>query len=147
MEDILRNIPGVVDTEIGYAGGTTPHATYPQVKKGTTGHAEAIRVVFDPERLPYEQLLGTFFRMHDPATRNRQGNDFGTQYRSAIFTFDEEQRRIAQEVKARVEASGKWKRPIVTEIVPASDFWPAEEYHQDYLLKNPGGYTCHYLRD
>lgn len=147
MEDILRNIPGVVDTEVGYAGGTTPHATYPQVKKGTTGHAEAIRVVFDPERLPYEQLLGTFFRMHDPATRNRQGNDFGTQYRSAIFTFDEEQRRIAQEVKARVEDSGKWRRPIVTEIVPASDFWPAEEYHQDYLLKNPGGYTCHYLRD
>ena len=147
MEDILRNIPGVVDTEVGYTGGTTPHATYQQIKKGTTGHAEAIRVVFDPERLPYEQILGTFFRMHDPTTRNRQGNDVGTQYRSAIFYFDEEQRRIAQEVKARVEASGKWKRPIVTEIVPASDFWPAEEYHQEYLLKNPGGYTCHYLRN
>jgi peptide methionine sulfoxide reductase msrA/msrB len=147
MEDILRTLPGVVDTEVGYAGGTTPHATYAQVKKGTTGHAEAIRVVFDPERLSYEQLLDLFFRMHDPTTRNRQGNDVGTQYRSAIFYGDEEQRRIAEKVKARVEASGKWKRPIVTEIVPTTEFWPAEEYHQDYLLKNPGGYTCHYLRD
>ncbi len=147
MEDILRDIPGVVDTEVGYTGGSTPHATYQQLMRGTTGHAEAIRVVFDPERLSYEELLGYFFRMHDPTTRNRQGNDVGSQYRSAIFTFDEEQRRIAQEVKAKVEASGKWKRPIVTEIVPASDFWPAEAYHQDYLKKNPGGYTCHYLRD
>lgn len=147
MEDILRNIPGVVDTEVGYTGGSTPHATYQQLLRGTTGHAEAIRVVFDPERLSYEELLGYFFRMHDPTTRNRQGNDAGSQYRSAIFTLDEEQRRIAQEVKAKLEASGKWKRPIVTEIVPASDFWPAEEYHQDYLKKNPGGYTCHYLRD
>jgi peptide methionine sulfoxide reductase msrA/msrB len=147
MEDILRKIPGVVDTEVGYTGGSTPHATYRQLKTGTTGHAEAIRVVFDPERLSYEELLGTFFRMHDPTTRNRQGNDVGSQYRSAIFTLDEEQRRIAHDVKAKVEASGKWKRPIVTEIVPASDFWPAEEYHQDYLVKNPGGYTCHYLRD
>jgi peptide methionine sulfoxide reductase msrA/msrB len=147
MEDILRNIPGVVDTEVGYTGGSTPHATYRQLKTGTTGHAEAIRVVFDPERLSYEELLGTFFRMHDPTTRNRQGNDVGSQYRSAIFTLDDEQRRIAHAVKAKVEASGKWKRPIVTEIVPASDFWPAEEVHQDYLVKNPGGYTCHYLRD
>lgn len=147
MEDILRDTPGVVDTEVGYTGGSTPHATYRQLIRGTTGHAEAIRVVFDPERLSYEELLGYFFRMHDPTTRNRQGNDVGSQYRSAIFYFDEEQRRIAQEAKAKLEASGKWKRPIVTEIVPASDFWPAEEHHQDYLKKNPGGYTCHYLRD
>jgi peptide methionine sulfoxide reductase msrA/msrB len=147
VEDILRGVPGVLDTEVGYTGGSTPHATYAQVKRGTTGHAEAIRVVFDPERLPYARLLEIFFRLHDPTTRNRQGNDVGTQYRSAIFTLDEEQRRTAHEVKARVEASGKWKRPIVTEIVAASDFWPAEEYHQDYLRKNPGGYTCHYLRD
>lgn len=147
VEDILRGVPGVLDTEVGYTGGNTPHATYAQVKRGTTGHAEAIRVVFDPERLPYERLLEIFFRLHDPTTRNRQGNDVGTQYRSAIFTFDEEQRRTALEGKARVEASGKWERPIVTEIVAASEFWPAEEYHQDYLRKNPGGYTCHYLRD
>ncbi|MBI4390291.1 MAG: bifunctional methionine sulfoxide reductase B/A protein [candidate division NC10 bacterium] len=147
VEDILRGLPGVLDTEVGYTGGSTPRATYAQVKTGTTGHAEAIRVVFDPERLPYARLLETFFRLHDPTTRNRQGNDVGTQYRSAIFTFDEEQRRTAHEVKARVEASEKWKRPIVTEIVAASDFWPAEEYHQDYIRKNPGGYTCHYLRD
>jgi peptide methionine sulfoxide reductase msrA/msrB len=147
MEDILRSTPGVIETEVGYTGGTTPNATYDQVKTGRTGHAEAIRVVFDPERLSYEDLLGVFFRMHDPTTRNRQGNDSGTQYRSAIFYADEEQRRAAEAVIARVEASGGWKRPIVTEIVPASEFWTAEEYHQDYLEKNPGGYTCHFLRD
>jgi peptide methionine sulfoxide reductase msrA/msrB len=147
MEEILRDVPGVIDTEVGYAGGTTPDATYEKVKTGRTGHAEAIRIVFDPERLSYEDLLGVFFRMHDPTTLNRQGNDVGTQYRSAIFYADEEQRRTAEAVKARVEASGKWKRPIVTAIVPATEFWPAEEYHQDYLEKNPGGYTCHFLRD
>ena len=147
MEEILRGIPGVVETAVGYTGGTTSHATYEEVSTGRTGHAESVRIVFDPERLTYEELLGYFFRMHDPTTPNRQGNDVGTQYRSAIFYESEEQRRIAEKVKASVEASGKWKRPIVTEIVPATQFWPAEDYHQDYLQKNPGGYTCHYLRD
>jgi peptide methionine sulfoxide reductase msrA/msrB len=147
MEEILRKIPGVVETEVGYTGGALPNATYPDVKTGRTGHAESIRIVFDPDRLPYEDLLGVFFRMHDPTTVNRQGNDIGTQYRSAIFYADEGQRRTAEAVKARVDASGKWKRPIVTEIVKAGEFWPAEDYHQDYLEKNPGGYTCHFLRD
>jgi peptide methionine sulfoxide reductase msrA/msrB len=147
MEEIIRDIPGVVETEVGYAGGTTPDATYEQVKTGRTGHAESIQVVFDPERLSYEELLGWFFRMHDPTTPNRQGNDTGTQYRSAIFYLNDQQRRTAEAVKARLDASGKWKRPIVTEIVVAGDFWPAEAYHQDYLEKNPGGYTCHFLRD
>lgn len=147
MEDILRDIPGVVDTEVGYTGGTSTNATYEQVSSGRSGHAESVRVTFDPERLTYEELLGWFFRMHDPTTLNRQGNDVGTQYRSAIFYLDEEQRRVAEQVKARVDASGKWKRPLVTEIVPAGEFWPAEAYHQDYLEKNPGGYTCHFLRE
>jgi len=147
MEDIVRQLPGVLDTEVGYTGGTLPHPTYRDVKGGTTGHAESLKVVFDPSRMSYESLLGFFFRMHDPTTSNRQGNDIGTQYRSAIFTMNEEQRRVAEATRARVEASGRWRRPIVTEIVPASEFYSAEEYHQDYLVKHPGGYTCHFLRD
>jgi len=147
MEDILRDIPGVISTRVGYTGGTVRNATYPQVHAGDTGHAEAVEVVFDPSRITYEELLGWFFRMHDPTTLNRQGNDVGTSYRSAIFTHSDEQRRVAEAVKKRVDASGKWSDPIVTEIVPAGEFWQAEEYHQDYLEKNPGGYTCHYLRD
>ncbi len=147
MEEILRKIPGVLETTVGYTGGTTESPTYKEVCTGRTGHAEAVQVVFDPERLSYEELLGCFFRMHDPTTLNRQHNDVGTQYRSAIFYHSEEQRQIAEKVKARVNASGKWKRPIVTEITKAGKFWPAEEYHQDYLQKNPGGYNCHFLRD
>lgn len=147
MEDILRKIPGVVETAVGYTGGTVPNATYEKVKTGATGHAESIRIVFDPKVLSYRELLGYFFRMHDPTTLNRQGNDVGTQYRSAIFYHDEEQRKVAEEVKASVDRSGKWKRPVVTEIVPAEPFCRAEEYHQDYLVKNPGGYTCHFLRE
>jgi len=147
MEEIIRDIPGVLDTVVGYTGGTTRNPIYEDVHRGDTGHAEAIQVTFDPSRLTYEQLLGYFFRMHDPTTKNRQGNDIGTQYRSAIFYHDETQRKIAERVKAEVDASGKWKRPITTEIVPASTFYKAEEYHQDYLEKHPGGYTCHYLRD
>ncbi len=147
MEDILREIPGVVSTEVGYAGGTLERPRYEDVKTGKTGHAEAVRVIFDPKQLSYETLLGYFFRMHDPTTKNRQGNDVGTQYRSAIFYENEEQRATAEKVKAAVDASGKWKRPITTEIVPAVPFWRAEDYHQDYLVKHPGGYTCHYLRD
>jgi peptide methionine sulfoxide reductase msrA/msrB len=147
MEDLLREIPGVLETEVGYTGGETSHATYKDVCSGRTGHAEAVRIVFDPRQLSFEDLLGWFFRMHDPTTTNRQGNDVGTQYRSAIFYTDDRQRQTAEAVRARVDASGKWPRPIVTEIVPAGPFWPAEDYHQDYLRKNPGGYTCHYLRD
>jgi methionine-S-sulfoxide reductase len=147
MEELLREIPGVIATEVGYTGGNVAHATYPDVKRGMSGHAESVRVVFDPERLSYERLLEWFFRMHDPTTKNRQGNDVGTQYRSAIFTTSEEQRLAAERVVARVEASGQWKRPLTTEIVPAGEFWTAEDYHQDYLQKNPGGYTCHFLRD
>jgi peptide methionine sulfoxide reductase msrA/msrB len=147
MEEILRGIPGVIDTEVGYTGGATRKPVYEQVHAGTTGHAEAVRIVFDPDRLSFEDLLGWFFRMHDPTTMNRQGNDIGTSYRSAIFYTSDEQRKTAEAVKERVNASGKWPRPIVTEITKASDFWPAEDYHQDYLEKNPGGYTCHFLRD
>ncbi len=147
MEEILRGIPGVVETIAGYTGGTTPNATYEDVHTGRTGHAESVRIVFDPDKLSYEDLLGWFFRMHDPTTPNRQGNDVGTQYRSAIFYENDEQKRTAEKVKARVDASGKWKRPITTEIVAATEFWPAEDYHQNYLQKHHGGYTCHYLRD
>jgi peptide methionine sulfoxide reductase msrA/msrB len=118
------------------------------VKTGATGHAESVRIVFDPAKLSYAELLEKwFFRMHDPTTKNRQGNDVGTQYRSVIFVTTPEQRRIAEEVKARVDRSGKWSAPIVTEIVEAGPFTRTEEYHQKYLEKYPGGYTCHYMRD
>ena len=147
MEDILRKLDGVISTTVGYTGGTLANPKYPQVKTGTTGHAEAIEIVFDPKEISYETILGYFFKMHDPTTANRQGNDIGSQYRSAIFFHSPEQKATAERVKAQVDASGKWKRPIVTEIVPAQTFYPAEEYHQDYLEKNPGGYTCHFLRD
>lgn len=146
MEDILRNIPGVVSTKVGYTGGTVPAPTYEKVKGGDTGHAESVEVVFDPAKLAYEQLLGWFFRMHDPTTVDQQGNDRGAQYRSAIFYRSEEQRKAAERVKEKLDKSGKWRKPIVTQIVPASAFTPAEDYHQDYLVKNPGGYTCHFLR-
>jgi peptide methionine sulfoxide reductase msrA/msrB len=148
MEDILRKVPGVLETEVGYAGGSTAKPSYDTVKTGKTGHAEAIRIVFDPKQISYAELLEKwFFRMHDPTTVNRQGNDVGTQYRSAIFYFSPEQRTVAEEVKAKVDASGRWKRPIVTQVVEAGEFTPAESYHQDYLEKNPGGYTCHWVRD
>ncbi len=148
MEEILRGVPGVIDTEVGYAGGTSKDPTYEQVKTGRTGHAESIRVVFDPKKLSYAELLEKwFFRMHDPTTKNRQGNDVGSQYRSAIFVTSPEQKKVAEEVKARVQASGKWKSPVVTEIQDAGPFTPAEGYHQDYLEKHPGGYTCHWLRN
>ncbi|HYP98884.1 MAG TPA: bifunctional methionine sulfoxide reductase B/A protein [Polyangiaceae bacterium] len=148
MQEILRKVPGVLETEVGYMGGATKAPTYEDVHGGSTGHAEAVRVVFDPSKLTYSDLLEKwFFRMHDPTTKDRQGNDEGSQYRSAIFVSTPEQRKIAETVKAKVGASGKWKSPIVTQIVDAGPFTRAEEYHQDYLQKNPGGYTCHYLRD
>lgn len=145
VEHLFKELPGVISTEVGYTGGTTENPTYRQVVTGKTGHAEALQVVFDPERTSYEQVLRYFFRLHDPTTLNRQHNDIGTQYRSAIFVHDEKQREVAERVKAEVGTSGKWKRPIVTEITPAGRFWSAEEYHQDYLVKNPGGYFCHVL--
>jgi peptide methionine sulfoxide reductase msrA/msrB len=147
VEEILRKLPGVIDTEVGYTGGRTANPTYDNVVYGTTGHAESIQVIFDPQQITYEKLLGYFFRLHDPTTLNRQGNDVGTHYRSAIFYHDEEQKRVAEAVKRRVGESGKWAGEIVTEVVPAGEFYRAEEYHQDYLQKNPGGYHCHFLRD
>jgi methionine-S-sulfoxide reductase len=148
MEELIRGIPGVIGTDVGYSGGDLPNATYNDVKKGDTGHAEAVRVKFDPAKLSFETLLRDwFFKMHDPTTLNRQGNDVGTSYRSAIFYASDEQRKVAEKVKKEVDASGKWKKPVVTEITKAGDFWTAEDYHQDYLQKNPNGYTCHWMRD
>ena len=143
MEDLLRKQPGVLGTEVGYTGGSVPNATYEHHE----GHAEAVRIRFDPSKTTYEALLRFFFRMHDPTTLNRQGNDVGTSYRSAIFYHSEAQRQTAERVKAEVDASGKWRRPLVTEITAAGPWWRAEDYHQDYLVKNPGGYTCHFVRD
>jgi len=147
VEEILREIPGVLETTVGYTGGVSVDPTYRDVTRGDSGHAEAIRVVFDPSRVGFADLLDTFFRLHDPTTRDRQGNDVGSQYRSAIFYHDPAQRVAAEEAKQRAERSGRWRRPIVTEIVPAATFYVAEEYHQDYLQKNPNGYHCHFLRD
>lgn len=147
MEDILRALPGVLDTEVGYSGGQVENATYKDVSGGRSGHAEAIRIVFDPAALPLSELLDVFFRMHDPTTRDRQGNDRGSQYRSAIFYSTPTQKAEAERAVERAANSGRWKNPIVTEITAAVPFWSAEGYHQDYLEKNPGGYTCHYLRD
>ncbi|NOZ95016.1 MAG: bifunctional methionine sulfoxide reductase B/A protein [Acidobacteria bacterium] len=147
VEHLMRELKGVVATDVGYTGGTASNPTYEQVCTGRTGHAEAVRVVFDPSVIGYEEVLRHFFRLHDPTTRNRQHNDRGTQYRSAIFYLDEEQRRIAERVRDEVDRSGAWKHPVVTEIVPATTFWNAEEHHQDYLEKHPDGYNCHFLRD
>lgn len=147
MQDLLRKIPGVLETEVGYTGGWLVNPRYEDTHDSRSGHAEAVRVVFDPRRLSYDELLERwFFRMHDPTTKDRQGNDRGTQYRSAIFYADEAQRVTAEAVRARVQASGRWKAPIVTQITKAGPWYRAEGYHQDYLQKNPGGYTCHYLR-
>ena len=147
MQEIIRKLPGVISSRVGYTGGHVPNPTYEDVCTHTTGHAEAVEVVFDPNVLSYEQFLGFFFRMHDPTTQNRQDNDIGDQYRSAIFYTSEQQKETAEKVKESVDKSGKWKNPIVTEITKATEFYPAEEYHQDYLEKNPGGYTCHFLRN
>jgi peptide methionine sulfoxide reductase msrA/msrB len=147
MEDIIRKIPGVVATDVGYAGGRAG-VTYEDMHHDTSGNAESVRITFDPKKLSYEDLLESwFFRMHDPTTQDRQGNDTGPQYRSVIFVNSLEQRAAAERVKARVNASGKWPRPLVTQITDYSTYTLAEDYHQDYLQRNPGGYTCHYLRD
>jgi peptide methionine sulfoxide reductase msrA/msrB len=147
VEELIRALPGVISTEVGYTGGAFPHPNYEKVSAGTSGHAESVRVVFDPAKLTYADLLRYFFRLHDPTTANRQGNDRGTQYRSAIFFTSPEQERTARDVIAEVTAAKKWNAPIVTQVVAASTWYPAEDYHQDYLQKHPNGYTCHYVRD
>jgi methionine-S-sulfoxide reductase len=147
VEEILRGVAGVIDTDVGYTGGWLENPTYDDTHDSKSGHAEAVRITFDPTVLSYEDLLEQwFFRLHDPTTLNRQGNDVGTQYRSAIFPQSEQQRQTAEAVIARVSASGRWRRPVTTSIEPASTWYSAEGYHQDYLQKHPGGYTCHYLR-
>jgi peptide-methionine (S)-S-oxide reductase len=141
VEDFFRQVPGVIDAVSGYAGGTTENPTYRQVCAGDSYHAEVVEVSFDPAKVSYETLVDLFFRLHNPTTRNRQGPDVGTQYRSVIFTHGEEQARIAKQVRDRVDASGKWKTPIVTQIEPAPTFWRAEESHQRYFEKHGG--HCH----
>jgi peptide-methionine (S)-S-oxide reductase len=146
VEDLFKAEKGVISTEVGYTGGASDKAKYEFVKKGTTGHAEAIKITFDPKVISYEKLLLFFFSIHDPTTLNQQGNDIGSQYRSEIFYLNENQKKVAEEIKERVDKSKKWKKPVVTAISKAGPFYSAEEYHQDYLQKNPGGYTCHWNR-
>lgn len=147
VEELFRHLEGVVSTEVGYTGGNIPNPTYEIVKKGTSGHAESIKISFDPVKISYEDLLKFYFKIHDPTTRNQQGNDIGSQYRSAIFYLNEDQRKSAEKIKELVDTSKAWKKPVVTEITAATTFYSAESFHQDYLQKNPGGYTCHYIRD
>lgn len=142
MQDLIRCRPGVISTRVGYSGGDVPNATYRN--HGT--HAEAIEIVFDRDKVGYRDLLEFFFQIHDPTTRNRQGNDIGSSYRSAIFYTTDEQKRVAQDTIADVDASGLWPGKVVTQVTPASDFWEAEPEHQDYLERYPDGYTCHFPR-
>ncbi|WP_351232358.1 peptide-methionine (S)-S-oxide reductase MsrA [Streptomyces sp. NPDC002133] len=142
MQDLIRSLPGVQSTRVGYSGGDVPHATY----RNHGNHAEAIEIVFDGDVTDYRTILEYFFQIHDPSTKNRQGNDMGASYRSAIFYFDEEQRRVAEDTIADVDASGLWPGRVVTEVVPADEFWEAEPEHQDYLRRYPNGYTCHFVR-
>lgn len=146
VEEFYRKIPGVLKTQVGYTGGTTTNPKYEEMHDGQTGHAESVEIVFDPNVVSYKELMDKFFKFHDPTTLNRQGNDRGNQYRSAIFTNSEKQKKEAIEFMAKVEKSRAWKDPVVTEIVTAKKFWPAEAYHQKYLIKNPRGYDNHYLR-
>lgn len=142
MQDLIRKLPGVLSTRVGYSGGDVPNATYRH--HGT--HAEAIEIVFDPDTLAFRSLLETFFQIHDPTTVDRQGNDRGTSYRSGIYYTSETQRMVAEETIAEVNASGLWPGKVVTEVRPAGPFWQAEPEHQDYLERYPNGYTCHYVR-
>ncbi|HWC17906.1 MAG TPA: peptide-methionine (S)-S-oxide reductase MsrA [Terriglobales bacterium] len=142
VQELFRRYEGVLSTRVGYTGGNISNATY----RNHNGHAEAVEIIFDPARISYRQILEFFFQIHDPSTPNRQGNDIGTSYRSAIFYTSDEQRRIAKETIADVDASGLWPNKVVTEVVPAGAFWEAEPEHQDYLQRNPGGYTCHFVR-
>ncbi|GGD67824.1 peptide-methionine (S)-S-oxide reductase MsrA [Rhizobium anhuiense] len=142
MQDLIRRYKGVISTRVGYTGGDVPNATYRN--HGT--HAEAIEIIFDPSRISYREILEFFFQIHDPSTRNRQGNDVGLSYRSAIFYVTPEQERVAKDTIADVDASGLWPGKVVTEVVAVSDFWEAEPEHQDYLERIPNGYTCHFVR-
>jgi peptide-methionine (S)-S-oxide reductase len=142
VQELLRDYPGVISTRVGYSGGKVPNATY----YNHGNHAEAVEIVFDPSKITYRKLLEFFFQIHDPTTLNRQGNDRGPSYRSAIYYTSDEQKRIAEETIADVEASGLWPGKVVTEVAPAGDFWEAEPEHQDYLQKYPSGYTCHFIR-
>ncbi|MGW6296945.1 peptide-methionine (S)-S-oxide reductase MsrA [Streptomyces sp. NPDC055058] len=142
MQELIRTFPGVLSTRVGYSGGDVPHATYRN--HGT--HAESIEITYDPAVTDYRTILEYFFQIHDPSTRNRQGNDIGTSYRSAVFYFDDEQKRIAEDTIADVDASGLWPGKVVTEVAPAGPFWEAEPEHQDYLQRYPDGYTCHFVR-
>src|SRR5271170_193750 len=142
VEELLRSLPGVISTEVGYTGGNVPHATY--YNHGT--HAEGVEIIFDPTKISYRRLLEVFFQIHDPTTPNRQGNDVGTSYRSAIFYVNDEQKRVADDTIADVEASGLWPGKVVTELAPVGPFWEAEPEHQDYLENYPDGYTCHFIR-
>ena len=142
MQSLLRRLRGVISTRVGYSGGDVPNATY----RHHDGHAEAIEITFDPDKLTYRTLLEFFFQIHDPTTVNRQGNDRGTSYRSAIFYNSDEQKRIANDTIADVDASGIWPGKVVTEVAPAGAFWEAEPEHQDYLEHHPNGYTCHFIR-
>lgn len=142
VQDLFRRYDGVISTRVGYTGGNTTNATY----RNHGAHAEGVEIIFDPARISYRQILEFFFQIHDPTTRNRQGNDVGASYRSVIFYTSDEQRRVAEDTIADVEESGLWPGKVVTEVVPAGEFWEAEPEHQDYLLQNPGGYTCHFIR-
>ncbi|MEG3087788.1 peptide-methionine (S)-S-oxide reductase MsrA [Sphingomonas sp. PB4P5] len=142
MQDLIRKLPGVVSTRVGYSGGEVPNATY----RNHGNHAEAIEIVYDPAQTTYRALLEFFFQIHDPSTANRQGNDVGVSYRSAIFYADEEQKAVAEDTIADVDASGLWPGKAVTEVAPLGDFWEAEPEHQDYLERLPNGYTCHFVR-
>jgi len=142
VQELVRRQPGVVSTRVGYTGGEVPNATY----YNHGNHAEALEIIFDPARTSYRDLLEFFFQIHDPTTRNRQGNDVGASYRSAIFYADDTQKAVAEDTIADVDASGLWPGKVVTEVVPAGPFWEAEPDHQDYLQKYPNGYTCHFVR-
>jgi peptide-methionine (S)-S-oxide reductase len=142
MQDLIRKQPGVIATRVGYTGGRVKNATY----RNHEGHAEAIEIIFDPAKTSFRTILEFFFQIHDPTTLNRQGNDLGTSYRSAIFYTSDEQKRVAEDTIADVEASGLWPGKVVTEVAPAGEFWEAEPEHQDYLERYPDGYTCHFIR-
>lgn len=147
VEETFRKMPGVVESRVGFTGGTVPNVKYEDTHDGKTGHAESVEIKFDPKKITFEQLMDHFYKMHDPTTKDRQGNDVGSQYRSAIFTHGEKQMKEAMAFKKKVEASNAWKKPVTTEISEAKTFWPADESHQKYLVKHPGGYDNHYLRN
>ena len=147
LEHLINEISGVIDTEVGFSGGHIKNVCYKEVTKGDTGHAETVKVEFDNSILPLDALLEEFFKIHNPTTLNQQGNDMGTQYRSAIFYISEAQKQISQKVIKKIDGSHVWGAPIITSLEQFSAFWPAEESHQKYLIKNPSGYTCHFKRN